>query len=580
MTMTGLSLTKKLIGAFGIVFAAFSCFGLFINFYFLSISSERSNLKDWLASSTAVSKIAEDVIETQRILQTRVISIGATNSSNLKSEQETLIKNIDDNFVKYQTALNNSDYDTEAERQKDLALINNEIQLWQNYKSQLGRVDSLIATNDSAGSIALLKGDVEKAFQEIKKAMSDDLEDCEQGLSDAVDVSENIFANVEKLIHIMGIIIALILLFIIIILYILAKNINHSVKQIVTVTEKAAQSNLSQDISTDATDEFGTIAGQFNSVIQHMRKVLGKIQNSADQVAASAEKMKNGINQTEELLENVAHAVTSAFDHSVAQKTALEETEEHVRQMEESIEQSVSAMQIGLDSVKKTAQHANIGNGLAEETVQHMGEIAESVEKSAQIVQELGENSKEIGSIVEVISAIAEQTNLLALNAAIEAARAGEAGRGFAVVADEVRKLAEGSQESVEKIGNIIDKIQETTEKAVETMKIGHQRVQEGRKNVEDTGHSFHEIVNMIRIAEENSSKVMTTINSLRKPIADIVNRTSKTASMSVEIAKQMESISIATEEQAENIVEISDNSVNLTELSQNMKTAVNEFQL
>ena len=111
-------------------------------------------------------------------------------------------------------------------------------------------------------------------------------------------------------------------------------------------------------------------------------------------------------------------------------------------------------------------------------------------------------------------------------------------------------------------------------------MKIGHQRVQEGRKNVEDTGHSFHEIVNMIRIAEENSSKVMTTINSLRKPIADIVNRTSKTASMSVEIAKQMESISIATEEQAENIVEISDNSVNLTELSQNMKTAVNEFQL
>ena len=209
-----------------------------------------------------------------------------------------------------------------------------------------------------------------------------------------------------------------------------------------------------------------------------------------------------------------------------------------------------------------------------------MAEISEAVEKSAKIVQELGDNSKEIGSIVEVISSIAEQTNLLALNAAIEAARAGEAGRGFAVVADEVRKLAEGSKESVEKIGSIIEKIQVTTDKAVETMQIGHQRVQEGRKNVEATGHSFNEIVNMIKIAEENSTKVMEIINSLRSPIVDIVNRTSKTASMSVEVANQMESISIATEEQAENIVDIADNSSNLTELSKNMKKAVNEFNL
>ena len=374
--------------------------------------------------------------------------------------------------------------------------------------------------------------------------------------------------------------IAVILLIIVAILYFLAKNINRSVVDIVSVTEKAAQGNLSNEIRTEATDEFGTIANQFNSVIDHMRKVLGKVQTAATQVSTSAEKMSREINQTENLLENVALSVTHATDNTEAQKVAINETEERVRRMEKSIEQSIFAMQAGLESVQQTAQYAATGNELAEETVRHMNEIADSVEKSAQIVQELGENSKEIGSIVGVISSIAEQTNLLALNAAIEAARAGEHGRGFAVVSDEVRKLAESSKESVLKIGSIIEKIQATTDQAVEIMNASRERVNAGRGNVEAAGDSFHEIVKMIRHAEENSNQVMKIIINLREPITDIVKRTEKISNMSADIAKKMESISIATAKQAENIVEISDNSDSLNELSQTMETTVHEFQL
>ena len=505
--MTRLSITQKLIVAFGVIFALIAFFGLFINFYFQSISSDRSNLGDWLKSTKVV---------------------------------------------------NESDYETEQERQRDQEMLNSEKKLWEDYKS--------------------IKS--EQAYQKIVVAMEADCQDCIRGMTEAVLTSEEIFDNIEYLVHVIGIIIAVILILIVGILYILSKNIRHSVSQIALVTEKASKGDLSQDVRVDSTDEFGIIAEQFNSVIQHMRKVLRRLQDAAKQVSSSAEKTKSGMTHTGELIKNIALAVTTAYDNANAQKKAIGDSEDRIKQMEQGVEQSISAMEAGLESVRQTADHATTGNDKAQETARQMNEIANSVDQSARIVQELGENSKEIGSIVGVISSIAEQTNLLALNAAIEAARAGEAGKGFAVVADEVRKLAEGSQASVQKIDSIIGTIRATTDKAVATMESARQLVQSGLSNVELTGQSFQEIVNMIKIAEENSNRVMKTINSLRDPILDIVNRTEKISDMSVEIADNMEAISISTAKEATHIVEISENSSNLTELSKNMETTVHEFQL
>ena len=531
--MNRLSITQKLIGAFGVVFTLIAFFGLFINFYFQSISSERSNLGDWLDSTKVVNNIMLGVFKKD-------------------------INQVDRGFEEYQKILNESDYDNEQERQRDQEMLNSEKKLWEDYKSTK----------------------TEQAYQKIVTAMEADCQDCMRGLTEAVEVSEGILDNIEHLVHIMGIVIALILILIVGILYILSKDIRNSVSQIASVTEKAAKGDLSQDVRTDATDEFGVISTQFNSVLQHMRKVLKRLQDAAQQVSSSAEKTRTGMHRTGELIKNIALAVTTAYDNANAQKKAISDSEDRIKQMEQSVEQSISAMQAGLESVQQTAEHAATGNDKAQETARQMNEISKAVEQSAKIVQELGENSKEIGSIVGVISSIAEQTNLLALNAAIEAARAGEAGKGFAVVADEVRKLAEGSQASVQKIDSIIGTIQATTDKAVETMNAGRQLVQEGLNNVELTGQSFQEIVNMIKIAEQNSNRVMETINYLREPILDIVNRTDKISKMSVEIADNMEAISISTAKEATHIVEISENSGNLTELAKNMETTVHEFQL
>ena len=184
-----------------------------------------------------------------------------------------------------------------------------------------------------------LNNEVEKAFEEIADAMNVDVEDCSGGLTDAVDASEKTFDNFEHLVHIMGLVIGAILILVIGILYILVKNIRSSVSQIVSVTEKAAQGDLSHDVITDATDEFGTIAGQFNSVIQHMRKALGKVQNAAQQVFDSSVMMKERVEHTGQLLESVAVSIMNAYDNVKEQKESITDTKDRVKQMEQSVSQ-------------------------------------------------------------------------------------------------------------------------------------------------------------------------------------------------------------------------------------------------
>ena len=578
--MSKLSVIQKIIGAFGIIFVMVSMLGLFILFYFNGINSESINVRDWLKSNFTVTNISKTVAQCQHNLYFVINTMGTEKNSSWKEQLNQNIKYIDAGFEKYTQVLNESVYDDEEERQGDLLILNKEIALWQTYKTTIQQMLGQINGNNRAECMAFMDSTVDPAYNEIYDSIFRDLDSCQTGLEDAISKSEGQASGFETLVHITGLIIAAILAFIGGIVYILSRDIKNSVNHIVTVTEKAAQGDLSHDITVESEDEFGKIAVQFNSVMKHMRTALGEVQQAANQVSDSADKVTESINKTGDLVQNVALAVTSAAENTDAQKTDISETADRVKNMEQSIEKSIRAMQAGLSSVQKTFEQAAKGNETALSTVRQMNEITSAVEDSAQIVKQLGENSKQIGEILGVISGIAEQTNLLALNAAIEAARAGEHGRGFAVVADEVRKLAENSQDSAQQIGEIIEKIQKTTENAVETMETASQKVAEGRENVQSTGNSFNEIVNMIKIAEENSQQVMNLIGSMHAPIADIVERTEKLSNMSVEIAAKMEEISMATGEQSMSVVEIFENSGSLNDLAKNLENTVHEFKV
>ena len=578
--MSKLSVIQKIIGSFGMIFVMISMLGLFILFYFNGINNEAINVRDWLNSNFTVTNISKDVAQCQRNLYFVINTMGTDQNSGWVEKLNQNIKDIDKGFEHYAEVLSNCVYDTEEERQSDLVILNQEVAVWQSYKSTVQQMQSMTTSHNRAECMAFMDSTVDPAYNKIHDAIFKDLDMCNSGLEEAVSKSEVQAKGFETLVHIVGIIIAAILVFLVGIVYILSRDIKKSVDKIVSVTEKAAQGDLSQDIKVETEDEFGKIAVQFNSVMKHMRQALGEVQRAAVQVSDSADKVTASINKTGDLVQNVAMSVTTAAENTDSQKADISETEERVKHMEQSIEKSVKAMQTGLKSVQQTLQQADKGNETARVTVKQMNDISDAVAESAKIVEELGENSKEIGSIVAVISGIAEQTNLLALNAAIEAARAGAAGRGFSVVADEVRKLAENSQNSAQQIGEIIEKIQRTTENAVETMNVASQQVAEGRNNVESTGNSFSEIVNMIKIAEENSRQVMELIGNMKAPIADIVERTEKLSNMSVEIAAKMEEISMATGEQSMSVVEIFENSGSLNDLAKNLENTVHEFKL
>ncbi len=209
---------------------------------------------------------------------------------------------------------------------------------------------------------------------------------------------------------------------------------------------------------------------------------------------------------------------------------------------------------------------AKEGGEVVAQTVNKMKDIATVVKQSAENIEKLGESSKQIGEIISVIDDIADQTNLLALNAAIEAARAGEQGRGFAVVADEVRKLAERTTEATKQIASMIKGIQSETQEAVNAMKKGNDEVNSGIALADKAGQALNQIL-------ESTQEVQMMISK-------IAVASEEQSSTSEEIAKNVNSISHVTNDATKRIQEIAKSSEEMAKLTDNLKDLVSQFKI
>lgn len=303
--------------------------------------------------------------------------------------------------------------------------------------------------------------------------------------------------------------------------------------------EEAAKGNLCVSNDISPSNEIGAVAASFSCLLEELRGVMAGMMTTSSLLSMTAE----------DLSLSSEHVSTSCQDLQVQAESVASSGEEMATTSGE-ISHNCS---LAAGSVAQANEMALLGAQNVESTISEMEKISARVYEASQTVEKLGSRSDQIGEIINTIEDIADQTNLLALNAAIEAARAGEQGRGFAVVADEVRALAERTTRATREIGNMIKSIQKETRDAVVSMQEGVRQVEAGSHEAKNSGGSLESIVsrinevtmqvNQIAVASEQQSATTCQISENVNQITDGIGQTAQGAKESASAASQLASL-------------------------------------
>ncbi|SPF54608.1 Methyl-accepting chemotaxis protein [Candidatus Desulfosporosinus infrequens] len=333
-------------------------------------------------------------------------------------------------------------------------------------------------------------------------------------------------------------------------------------------------------IKVTTNDDIGYLGTAFNDMTDNLRDLVQKVSQSSGLVASTSQEFTASIEQSAQASNQIAFAITEVSYATEKQLSVVENTTQIVNQMLKGIIQILTSSKVVSDTSEKAAESALEGSKAIGKTIDQMNNIEKTVNNSSQVINGLGERSNEISQIIDTISGIAAQTNLLALNAAIEAARAGEQGRGFAVVADEVRKLAEQSSEAAKQISTLIVEIQNDTQKAVAAMHIGTREVSIGTEVVNTADRAFKEINNLVGTVSTQVREISTEIQQTANASNKIVDAVSEINEISRIIADQTQMVSAATGEQSASIEEITSAGQMLSKMAQDLETSITKFKV
>lgn len=318
------------------------------------------------------------------------------------------------------------------------------------------------------------------------------------------------------------------------------------------IVDVGKNDDFTRRISIDSMDEVGETAQAFDGLVASLQGIFKQVLESADKVSALAKSLSSSSG-------DVAGRSSSQSESTCAMAAAVEEMTVSINHISESAREA-------LDISRQSGNLSSGGGVIIQQVAAEVSRIAETVRETSRNIKEVGRHSNEISSIVQVIKDIASQTNLLALNAAIEAARAGEQGRGFAVVADEVRQLAERTTGATEEISGMIGAMQESAHGAVAAMGASVERVNSGVTLANEAGASVDQI-------KAGAARVVEVVNDISSALAE-------QSSASSDLAGQVESVAQMTEENSAAVARTATDADNLQELAGAMREAVGRFKI
>lgn len=334
----------------------------------------------------------------------------------------------------------------------------------------------------------------------------------------------------------------------------IARSVAKSIREIIDSMKDIAQDNgdLTVRLTTDNQDEIGDLVFWFNSFIEKLQGVIKHVVETALPLA-----------ETANTIQQLSEQTLSSFDR---QSSSVSQSRQSVEEMSHSVADITTNAADAAEAARHANSEAEKGKHVVENTVVGIRELAENVKSSSDTINKLQEDTNKVNVVLEVIRGIAEQTNLLALNAAIEAARAGEQGRGFAVVADEVRNLASRTQESTEEINQMLAQLQSAAAKAVTMMDSSRSSVEASVENANRAGESLVVI-----------TETVNTISDMNGAIAVATEEQSQVSGLMV---GHVEDIQTCAEEASKASAQIAQVSGKLTELSSELEAVAKQFKV